>query len=162
MNDEITIPMGDGKRQRAIRRKGEDGRMTAKRILLAVAGVLAASALALVGLAGVANTTQAQASLKPSNVSVVNGPNSGEAQVSWDAVSGAAYYRIGWVSFPNYIAVTAAGRDWQEAFYFVDLKERRANVVHRIPPGAGSAAFLPGRRATAASMGNRSGLTCNR
>lgn len=64
--------------------------MIAKRILLLVAGVLAASALALVGLAGVANTTQAQGSLQPSNVSVVNGPNSGEAMVSWDAVSGAA------------------------------------------------------------------------
>ena len=113
--------------------------MTAKRILLAVTGILSASVLALVGLAVVDNTAQAQgASLQPANVRVVNGPNAGEAVVSWDAVTGAAYYRVGWVSAPNFGAVTGAGRDWREAFYFVDLKNagQTSFTVSRLEPGA--------------------------
>ena len=113
--------------------------MIAKRILLAVTAILAASVLALVGWHGVDNTAQAQgSSLKPANVRAVNGPNPGEAIVSWDAVPAAAYYRVGWVSLPNYEAVTAAGRDWREAFYFVDLKNtgQTSFTVSRLEPGA--------------------------
>ena len=113
--------------------------MIAKRILLAVTAILAASVLALVGVAGMDNTAQAQAaSLKPANVRAVNGPNPGEAIVSWDAVPAAAYYRVGWVSLPNYEAVTDAGRDWREAFYFVDLKNagQTSFTVSRLEPGA--------------------------
>ena len=112
--------------------------MIAKRVLLAVTATLAASVLALVGLAVADNTAQAQAnSLQPSNVQVVNGPNAGEAVVSWNAVTGAAYYRVGWVSVTNYLAVTDAGRDWQEAFYFVDLKNsgQTSFTISRLEPG---------------------------
>ena len=124
--------------------------MTTKRILLAVTGILSASVLVLVGVAGVDNTAQAQgASLQPSNVQVVNGPNAGEAVVSWNAVAGAAYYRIGWVSVPNFQAVTGAGRDWREAFYFVDLKNagQTSFTVSRLEPGAAHL-FLVGGNST--------------
>ena len=112
--------------------------MTAKSILLAVTAILAASVFALVGVTGVENTAQAQGSLKPTNVRVVNGPNAGEAIIFWDAVADAAYYRVSWASLTDYRVATGAGRDWQEAFYFVDLKNQGQTsfTVSRLEPGA--------------------------
>ncbi len=74
---------------------------------------------------------------KPSGVAAANGGNPGEAAVSWNPVAGAAYYRIGWVAMPDYHAVTAQGRDWLEAFAFVDVANRgqRSHTVARLTPG---------------------------
>ena len=40
--------------------------------------------------------------------------------VSWDAVADAAFYRIGWVALPDYQMTVAAGRNWLEAFHFLN------------------------------------------
>ena len=37
----------------------------------------------------------------PANVRAVNGMNAGEVSVLWDAVDGAAFYRIGWVAYDD-------------------------------------------------------------
>ena len=113
--------------------------MMMKRVLLTVTAALAVAVLALVIVVETDNAVLAQgSSLQPTNVQAVNGPNAGEAVVSWNAVTSAAYYRVGWVSAPNYRAVTGAGRDWSEAFYFVDLKNtgQTSFTVSRLEPGA--------------------------
>ena len=92
--------------------------------------------LALVG----ANVPTASAQgnlLAPTNVTAVNGPNAGEAIVIWNTVADAAYYRIGWVSYTDYLTVTGEGRHWLEAFIFVDMANRgqTSYTVTRLEPG---------------------------
>ena len=72
----------------------------------------------------------------PSNVIAANGENPGEALISWDAVDDAAYYRIGWIAYPDYVAVPE-GQDWREAFVFVDVANRGQNerTITRLTPG---------------------------
>lgn len=57
----------------------------------------------------------------PANLVAVNGTNPGEVNLTWDAVPEASFYRIGWVTKPDYEATVAAGHDWLEAFHFVDV-----------------------------------------
>lgn len=73
----------------------------------------------------------------PTNVTAVNGANIGEAVVSWDAVADAKYYRIGWIAYPDYEAVSAAGRDWMEAFAFVDVANngQSSHTLNRLVHG---------------------------
>ena len=88
---------------------------------------------------GGATTASAQTALPaPTNVAAANGVNPGEVNLTWDAVAGANYYRIGWVAYADYQAATAAGRDWLEAFAFVDVANRgqTAHTVTRLTPGA--------------------------
>ena len=79
---------------------------------------LAVVILATIGGARVDDTAQAQTpSLKPQNVQAADGANLGEVIVTWDAVAGAAYYRIGYVSKAELQAVQKAGRPWTEAYF---------------------------------------------
>lgn len=91
------------------------------------------------GLAGpTVLPASAQSSLPaPTNVRAGNGPSPGEAIITWNPVDNAAYYRIGWVSFSDYQRVTAEGRDWLEAFVFVDQANRGQTTykVSRLEPG---------------------------
>ena len=110
--------------------------MAAKRILLAVTAILAASVLALVGMAGMDNTAHAQSgSLKPANVQAVNGPNAGEAIVSWDAVTGVTWYRVGWISQKDYLAAVATGGDALQSYVFADVQNTTTYTVVRLEPG---------------------------
>ena len=70
------------------------------------------------------STTEQSSIPAPGNVRASDGPTSGEAIVAWNAVAEANYYRIGWVSYDRYLAVTGAGQDWLEAFNFIDVANR--------------------------------------
>ena len=54
-----------------------------------------------VGLGPVAAGAQDGSPPAPANVRAVNGMNAGEVSVLWDAVDGAAFYRIGWVAYDD-------------------------------------------------------------
>ncbi len=73
----------------------------------------------------------------PTGLVAVNGPNPGEALLSWNAVADAAFYRIGWVAFPDYEAKVAAGHDWLEAFHFLDAANTGQTqwALTRLSPG---------------------------
>lgn len=110
--------------------------MIAKCILLTVTTILAASVLALVGVAGMDNTAHAQSgSLKPANVQALNGPNAGEAIVSWDAVTGVTWYRVGWISQKDYLAAVASGGDALQSYVFADIRNTTTYTVVRLEPG---------------------------
>ena len=82
-------------------------------------------------------TASAQGNLPaPTKVTAVNGPNAGEAIIIWNTVADAAYYRIGWVSYADYLTVTEEGRPWLEAFVFVDVANRgqTSYTVPRLEP----------------------------
>ena len=68
----------------------------------------------------------------PANIMVVNGPNGGEAIVTWDAVDGANFYRIGWLSRTDY---QDAGDDWLERFAFSEVADKTSYTVTRLTPG---------------------------
>ncbi len=103
------------------------------------ARILAASLLAVALLAvGSISTANAQGTLAaPTNVTAINGSTPGHVVVSWTAVPDAQYYRIGWVAWDDYLAVDGAGRDWLEAFVFVDVENRgqSSRTVTRLTPG---------------------------
>ena len=57
--------------------------------------------------------------------------------VAWDAVDGAAFYRIGWVAMDDIPAVRAEGREWLDAFVFADVANRgqTAYTITGLVPG---------------------------
>ena len=97
--------------------------MKMKRIALPVIAVLAAATLAVIGgWLALDNEAQAQTALSaPANVQVADGENTGEVVVSWDAVDGAAGYRVLWVNLGAGRVVHNAGGDWQIAAQSVDV-----------------------------------------
>ena len=71
----------------------------------------------------------------------------------WDAVAGAAYYRIGWVNMETFQAVQAeGGREWLDVFAFHDVVNRGQTdqTLSDLEPGV-QYAFI------AASVGHRFG-----
>ena len=77
--------------------------------------------------------THAQEGLQaPANIRVVNGPNPGEAIITWDAADGANFYRIGWLSRVDYLD---AGEDWLERFAYSDVEGKTSYKVTRLTPG---------------------------
>ena len=114
---------------------------------------LAAGALiaAIIGLT--AAPAMAQTALPaPTNIRVTSGSNAGEATVSWDAVNGVAFYRIGWVAFDDIAVVQADGRSWLDAFAFMDVANNGqvSQTLTGLKPGT-LYAFI------AASVSNRFG-----
>ena len=99
---------------------------------------LAAAALAMVSAGEwIDNTAQAQTpSLAPQNVQAKDGANLGEVIVTWDTVARAKYYRIGYVSLAELRALPA-GRDWTEAYFFVNVKNtgQTEYTIKRLEPG---------------------------
>ena len=67
----------------------------------------------------------------------MNGSETGQVIVSWNAVADAVYYRIGWVAKPDYEATVAARRDWLEAFHFLDAANTGQTqwTLTRLSPG---------------------------
>ena len=82
-------------------------------------------------------SAQTVAPAAPTGTSAVNGSETGQVIVSWNAVADAAYYRIGWVAKPDYEATVAAGRDWLEAFHFLDAANTGQTqwTLTRLSPG---------------------------
>ena len=52
-------------------------------------------------------------------------------------MGGANYYRVGWIAYEDYDAITAAGRPWSEGFAFVDVENlgQTSRTVTRLTPG---------------------------
>ena len=73
----------------------------------------------------------------PGNVVAQDTGNSGEVRISWDAVPGAAYYRIGWVAYSDVEPIIASGGDWLERFAFIDIQNRgqTQHTITRLTPG---------------------------
>ena len=57
--------------------------------------------------------------------------------VTWDAVPGAAYYRIGWVVYSDVEPIIASGGDWLEHFAFIDIANQgqTEHTIGRLTPG---------------------------
>ena len=93
---------------------------------------LAFTILALVVAAAGSMPASAQSlPAKPAGVTAADGARPGEVTVSWQAVDGAALYRIGWVAFDDITAVQNAGRPWLDAFAFTDVTNYR-QTTHRL------------------------------
>ena len=71
----------------------------------------------------------------PGSLSLANGPNPGEVSLTWNAVAGANYYRVGWIANADYLQTQAAGTNFLERFAFVDLAGKTAYTVTRLTPG---------------------------
>ena len=75
----------------------------------------------------------------PTNVSARDGVNTGEVVLSWDAVPGARFYRVGWVAYDDYRSVSErlGTQNWMEAFVFVNVRNRgqTSHTVTRLTPG---------------------------
>ena len=94
--------------------------------------VLAFTILALVvAAAGLMPASAQGLPAKPTGVTAADGAQPGEVTVSWQAVDGAALYRIGWVAFDDITAVQNAGRPWLDAFAFTDVTNYR-QTTHRL------------------------------
>ena len=117
--------------------------------LLPVIGL--AAVLAAIGLAALLGSTPAVTTAHPEptpttppptpqNPRAADGARPGVVTVSWDALSASqsAFYRVGWVAEDDYRAVTAAGRNWLEAFAFVDVENsgQTSHTVSRLTPCA--------------------------
>ena len=98
---------------------------------------LAVAVFAMANPGGVTSTLAQSPPPAPGIIAAVNGPNPGEAIISWAAVDGAAYYRVGWIAYEDYNAITAAGRPWSEGFAFVDVENlgQTSRTVTRLTPG---------------------------
>ena len=112
-----------------------------RRTVLGIAAVV--MAFFIVTMGGVDNVARGQTNLPaPTNVAAANGSNYGEATVSWTAVAGAVYYRIGWIAAPDFAAIRAQQpwpyEDyWLEAFHFVDIQNQGQTSfpLTRLTPG---------------------------
>ena len=85
-----------------------------------------------------ASTVAAQDALAaPTGISAME-TGSGQVTVSWDPVDNAQFYRVGWVAWDDYLAVTEDNRDWLEAFAFIDIsnREQSSHQLSRLTPGA--------------------------
>ena len=96
------------------------------------------SVLAALLSANLNTVAHAQADLvAPGYVVAQNTVNPGEVRISWDAVPGAAYYRIGWVAYSDVEPIIASGGDWLERFAFIDIRNQNQteHTITRLTPG---------------------------
>ena len=70
-------------------------------------------------IAGIAATPAALA--QPDGPSVQATSNGGEIVISWDRVSGAQYYTVGWVNWTKGKPVSDAGGDWLSLFHYTTV-----------------------------------------
>ena len=100
--------------------------------------VTAGVALALLASALLwgAPAAQAQSGLAtPANFQAVNGPNAGEAILSWDAVAGADFYRVGWVAEDAVLQAFAAKSDALNHYVFADITSATSYTATGLQPG---------------------------
>ena len=66
--------------------------------------------------------------------------------VTWNAVPGAVYYRIGWVVYSDVEPIIAASGDWLEHFAFIDTANRgqTEHTIMRLTPGLQYAFIVAG------------------
>ena len=96
------------------------------------------SFLALVAIllvVGVATMPGALA--EPSTPTVVATADAGELRATWSATAGAQFYVVGWANSEEVSQMTAAGREWLDAFHYATIP---ANHTLAIPSPASSRA----------------------
>ena len=66
--------------------------------------------------------------------------------LTWNAVPGAEYYRIGWVVYEDVAPIIASGGDWLEHFAFIDISNRgqTEHEIARLTPGLQYAFIVAG------------------
>ena len=84
--------------------------------------------------AGVAPAQDGLVPPPPTGIRVVNGPNPGEASVSWNPVAGVSNYRVGWLAVPDYEANRDNNR-WRQRIAYVDVNAGSSHTVTRLTPG---------------------------
>ena len=108
-----------------------------KRVSFSLISITVAICLMVIG--GVDNIARGQSSLlHPTSVSVVNGSDLGEANLAWDAVAGATYYRVGWMADEDYQrALSEPNGEWLKEFRFSNIISRGQPTwtVTRLTPG---------------------------
>ena len=100
--------------------------------------VAALSLIAVLAIAGVAvGVASAQTALSaPANIRAVDGANAGAVIISWNAVSGASQYRVGWINYADFRQAQAAGTPWLERFAFTDVRASLTSyTIPRLAPG---------------------------
>ena len=109
-----------------------------KPVLLVAALAFTFALAAVAGISLNRGGAQAQDAVwpAPANVRAADGANPGEVVVSWDAVAGAPFYRIGWVAYDDIDAARAAGRNWLDAFAFSDVANlgQTSHTVKNLAP----------------------------
>ena len=108
-----------------------------KRALFPLIGIVAAFFVMTLGATD--NIARGQsAPPPPTSVTAVNGANPGEVRISWQAASGSAPYRIGWMANEDYEAAGGAtGPHWVEQFRYSNIGNRgqTTHTVTRLTPG---------------------------
>ena len=109
-----------------------------KPVLLAAALAFTFALAAVAGISLNISGAQAQGAIlpAPANVRAADGANPGEVVVSWGAVAGAPFYRIGWVAYDDIDAARAAGRNWLDVFAFSDVANlgQTSHTVKNLAP----------------------------
>ena len=108
-----------------------------RRVLLSIIGIVVACLVVTIG--AVDNVARSQHSLPaPTGVTATNGASFGEADLSWPAVSGATYYRIGWMADEDYQrAIRETHGEWEKEFRYSNIINRGqpSHTVTRLTPG---------------------------
>ena len=99
----------------------------------AVFSLIAVLAIAGVGISAASAQTALSA---PANIRAVDGANAGEVIISWNAVSGASQYRVGWINYADFLEAQAAGAPWLERFAFTNIRASLTSyTIPRLAPG---------------------------
>ena len=97
--------------------------------------VFVVAVFAILGAQG-GDMAHAQSDLPPpTNVQADNVPNSGDAILTWDAVAGANFYRVGWITVEGATQAIADGADIFNYYAFIDISGATTYTVAGLSPG---------------------------
>ncbi|MYC33093.1 MAG: fibronectin type III domain-containing protein [Chloroflexi bacterium] len=102
-----------------------------KRIFPGIGSILIAFLLVGVVAAAPANL------VRPSNLTVIVPSTPGTLNVSWDAVSGAHFYIVGWINMAEFQDYQDAGRSWEDAFHYATIPATYTShsIINLVPGG---------------------------
>ena len=126
--------------------------MTTQPVFFKVIGIFAVAMLAAFGAwVMLDDTAHAQGTLPaPANVQVIQGNNPDQATVSWDAVGGAAGYRVSWLDVDAAWEQHNAGQNWQHLIQSKEIEDGQTTsyTVGGLTPGL-QYAFQVGSKSSA-------------
>ena len=66
----------------------------------------------------------------------MDGANTGEARLTWNAARGASQYRVGWINMNDFRRTQQTGEPWLERFAFTNIRASlTAYTIGRLTPG---------------------------